>query len=74
VLTELAIVAKRHPAPDPRYRDVEGWMVLNAVYLLSSERAAESGDTVQKLADDHSTLQADVTGPRPPYSFADPEA
>jgi hypothetical protein len=49
-------------------------MVLNAVYLLSSERAAESGDTVQKLADEHSTLRADVTGPWPPYSFADPEA
>jgi gas vesicle protein GvpL/GvpF len=73
-LTGLAITAKRHSAPDPRYGDVEGWMVLNAVYLLSSERAAEFGETVQQLADEHATLRADVTGPWAPYSFADPEA
>jgi hypothetical protein len=73
-LTELAIAAKRHPAPDPRYGNAEGWMVLNAVYLLGSERAAEFGETVHKLAGEHATLRAEVTGPWPPYSFADPEA
>jgi hypothetical protein len=70
-LGDIAIAAKRHPAPDPRFGDVAGWMVLNAVYLVPTERAAEFSETMQDLADAHAALRADVTGPWPPYSFAD---
>ena len=48
-------------------------MVLNAVYLLDTERAAEFAGVVQQLTEAHSGLRADVSGPWPPYSFVDPQ-
>jgi hypothetical protein len=70
-LSGIAIATRRHPAPYPRFHDVEGWMVLNGVYLLDTERAGEFAGIVSRLTQEHAGLRADVTGPWPPYSFVD---
>jgi Gas vesicle synthesis protein GvpL/GvpF len=70
-LSGIAIATRRHPAPYPQFDDVEGWTVLNGVYLLDTERAAEFGGIVQRLTAEHAGLRAEVTGPWPPYSFVD---
>lgn len=70
-LSGIAIATRRHPAPYPQFDDVEGWTVLNGVYLLDTERAAEFGGIVQRLTGEHAGLRAEVTGPWPPYSFVD---
>jgi hypothetical protein len=70
-LNGIAIATRRHPAPYPQFDDIEGWLVLNSVYLLDTERAAEFGGLVQRLTEEHAGLRADVTGPWPPYSFVD---
>jgi hypothetical protein len=72
-LSNVAIAARRHPAPYPRLIDLEGRMVLNGVYLLDTERAAEFAAIVQQLTEEHAGLRADVSGPWPPYSFVDPQ-
>lgn len=66
-LSGIAVATRRHPAPYPP----EGWMVLNGVYLLDTERADEFGGVVRKLTDEHAGLRVDITGPWPPYSFVD---
>jgi Gas vesicle synthesis protein GvpL/GvpF len=72
-LSSLASAVRRHAAPDPRFGDIEGWMVLNAVYLVDSQRVDEFTGLVLKLAIEHAALRADITGPWPPYSFAEPQ-
>lgn len=71
VLSDLAISARRHPAPDLRFGAADGWLVLNGVYLISESRAEEFAELAQRLAREHAGLRAEVTGPWPPYSFAD---
>lgn len=70
-LSDMAIEARRHPAPDLRFGSDEGWLVLNGVYLLSASRAEEFAELAQRLAREHAALRAQVTGPWPPYSFVD---
>jgi len=70
-LNTMAVATRRHPAPDPRLVDQAGWMALNGAYLVSSERSAEFAEIAKALTAEHDALQADVTGPWPPYSFAD---
>jgi hypothetical protein len=70
-LSAIAVATRRHPAPDPLPGDQGGWMALNGVYLLSAERAAEFAEIAHALTAEHDTLRADLTGPWPPYSFAD---
>jgi hypothetical protein len=48
-------------------------MVLNAVYLLDAQRTDEFTELVLRLATEHAVLRADITGPWPPYSFAEPQ-
>lgn len=71
VLSGLAIAARRHPTPYLRFGGIDGWMVLNGVYLLDTDRAADFAATARNLIDQHSTLRGQVTGPWPPYSFVD---
>jgi hypothetical protein len=70
-LSDIAIAAQRHAPPYPRLGDVEGWTVHSGVYLLDTERAAEFTGIVRRLTEERADLRADVTGPWPPYSFAD---
>jgi hypothetical protein len=72
-LAGIATAARRHAAPDPRFGDIEGWMVLNAVYLLDAQRVDEFTALALQLAIDHAAVRADITGPWPPYSFAEPQ-
>jgi hypothetical protein len=72
-LSSRALAVRRHASPDPRFGDVEGWMVLNAVYLLDAQRTDEFTELVLRLATEHAVLRADITGPWPPYSFAEPQ-
>jgi hypothetical protein len=70
-LCEIALAARRHPAPDLRFGATGGWLVLNSVYLLSDVRAAGFGAVAQRLAAEQDGLRAELTGPWPPYSFVD---
>jgi hypothetical protein len=70
-LSGIAVAARREPAADPRYDGPEQWLVLNAAYLLNSDRAGEFTAIAQALGRVHEGLRADLTGPWPPYSFAE---
>jgi len=70
-LSDIAVASRQDYSPDPLPGDQVGWMALNGVYLLGAERAAEFAEIVQALTAEHDALKADVTGPWPPYSFAD---
>ncbi len=66
-LSGIAVAARRQEAADLRF---DG-LVLNAAYLLNSDRAEEFAAVARALARTHEGLHADLTGPWPPYSFAD---
>jgi hypothetical protein len=70
-LSDIAVATRHHPSPDPRFGADSGWMVLNGAYLLEAERAEEFAEIVASVTAEHAALRADVTGPWPPYSFAD---
>jgi hypothetical protein len=70
-LSGIAVAARRQPATDPRFDGPEKWLVLNAAYLLDSDRAGEFAAVARALARAHDGVRADLTGPWPPYSFAD---
>lgn len=71
VLSDLSLVSRRQPAPYLRPGSVCGWMVLNGIYLLDADRAAEFASVARQFAAEHGTLRVEVTGPWPPYSFVD---
>ena len=71
VLSDIAIVSRRQPAPYLRPGSVCGWMVLNGIYLLDADRAAEFSSMARQFAAEHGTLRVEITGPWPPYSFVD---
>jgi hypothetical protein len=47
-------------------------MVFNGSYLLSGDRAAEFAAVANALAKVQAGVRAHLTGPWPPYSFAEP--
>jgi hypothetical protein len=47
-------------------------MVFNGSYLLSVDRAAEFAAVANALATVQAGVRAHLTGPWPPYSFAEP--
>jgi Gas vesicle synthesis protein GvpL/GvpF len=69
VLSDMAVATRRHPFPVPRSGGRR--MVHNGSYLLDAGRAGEFTEVVASVAASHAALRADVTGPWPPYSFAD---
>lgn len=71
VLSDIAIVSRRQPAPYLRPGSVCGWMVLNGIYLLDADRAAEFSSIARQFAAEHVALRVEITGPWPPYSFVD---
>lgn len=70
-LSDIAVATRHRPSPDPRFGADSGWMVLNGAYLLEAERAEEFAEIVVSVTAEHAALRADVTGPWPPYSFAE---
>jgi hypothetical protein len=70
-LAGIAIASRHQIAQDPRFDSGEKCTVLNAAYLVLSDRAAEFTAVARALATAHRGMGADLTGPWPPYSFAD---
>jgi hypothetical protein len=70
-LSGIAVATRRQAAAEPSLDGPENWLVLNAAYLLNSDRATEFAAIARALAGTHSGMRADLTGPWPPYSFAD---
>jgi hypothetical protein len=70
-LSGIAVATRRHPAADPRHDGSGNQLVLNAAYLLNSDRASEFAAVARALPRVTNGLRADLTGPWPPYSFAD---
>lgn len=70
-LSGIAVATRRHPAADPAIDGNERFLLLNAAYLLNSERASEFAAVARALARVNQGVRADLTGPWPPYSFAD---
>jgi len=69
-LSDLAIAARRHPAPGLRLMEASGRLVLDGIYLLAAEHAAGLPGLVLGLAASYDKVAADVSGPWPPGSFA----
>jgi hypothetical protein len=70
-LSGIAIASRRHPACEPLTDSGES-MVFNGSYLLSVDRAAEFAAVANALATVQAGVRAHLTGPWPPYSFAEP--
>lgn len=70
-LSAIAVATRRNPSPGPPPDDRASWPLLHAAYLLSTERAGEFGEIARALTAQNDALRADVTGPWPPYSFAE---
>jgi len=67
----IALATRRQAAADQRFEGPERWLVLDAAYLLNRDRADEFAAVAHALARSHKGLRADLTGPWPPYSFAE---
>jgi hypothetical protein len=70
-LTGIAIASRHHTAQDPRFDGSEKCPVLNATYLVPSDRAGEFAAVARALTRAHQGMGVGLTGPWPPYSFAD---
>jgi hypothetical protein len=70
-LSTIAVATRRNPSPGPPSDDRASWPLLHAAYLLSTKRAGEFAETVRALIAQNDALRADMTGPWPPYSFAE---
>lgn len=70
-LSGIAIASRRHSACEPLTDSGES-MVFNGSYLLSVDRAAEFAAVANALATVQAGVRAHLTGPWPPYSFAEP--
>jgi len=74
VLSQRAEAAQLHAPQDPKLSGEEGAMVLNGAYLIGQDRADAFAESVRDLADRHSGVRLQLTGPWPAYSFAVVEA
>lgn len=70
-LSRIAVATRRRPSPLPSPADNSGWVVLSSAYLVDTEHAARFSEIVTTVTAAHTALRAVVTGPWPPYSFAD---
>jgi Gas vesicle synthesis protein GvpL/GvpF len=72
-LSGIAIARRHYPAAVPRAVSGPGAMVLNCAYLLRQDRAAEFTTVAKALDRVAAGIRTDLTGPWPPYSFAEPQ-
>ena len=63
----------RHARDSARLEHAGGRLLLDAAYLVPSERVEEFRQEVDELGRSHPELALVCTGPWPPYSFAAPE-
>ena len=65
---------RNHHRPQPaQLSGAAGDNVLNAAYLVPTERFTDFTELARRLARDDPALRVEVTGPWAPYSFAAPE-
>ena len=66
-------IASRHftAAQEPGFGDSRKCLVLNAAYLVLSDRAGEFTTVARALTRGYQGMGTGLTGPWPPYSFAD---
>lgn len=69
-LRHIAAAGLLHPPQNPQLSGHEGWMILNAAYLVDDARADDFRAAVVRLADLRPDVQLQLTGPWAPYSFA----
>lgn len=70
-LDQEALASRRHPPQDKTLGRYRGRMILNGSYLA---RAGEGGvweDRIEHLRLRHPEVRLELTGPWPPYSFAE---
>lgn len=73
-LSGLVVASRRLALQDARLSGLQGRMVLNGAYLVDRERTSAFTDLTERIAAAHPSLQVEVQGPWPPYSFATLEA
>jgi hypothetical protein len=69
-LTGIAVATHRRPASVPVAGEAQR-LVVDGAYLLHTERATEFAAIVESASTEHAELRTELTGPWPPYSFAD---
>ena len=72
-LRGLAEGARLHPPQNPQLSGHEGWMIINAAYLVDDTRAGEFQEAVAALDAERPEVSLQLTGPWAPYSFATEE-
>ncbi len=72
-LCRLAAASRLHRPQDPQLSGQEGWMILNAAYLVDDERADAFRAAIVRLAEAYPRIGVEFTGPWAPYSFATEE-
>jgi len=70
-LTGRAVAARQHPLQDPRLAGNQELMVLNGAYLVDAARMDQFAAYARAAVADLARFRLDITGPWPPYSFAD---
>jgi gas vesicle protein GvpL/GvpF len=70
-LSWKAAAARLHPPQSPQLSGVRQPMLLNAAYLLDAADGVSFTAAVVVQATSHPELRIELTGPWPPYSFAD---
>jgi hypothetical protein len=70
-LSGMAVAACRHRLQDTQMAGDHGLMVLNAAYLVELDGAGQFAESARTLAGELAGFRLEVTGPWPPYSFAD---
>jgi gas vesicle protein GvpL/GvpF len=69
-LLPFVIAIQRHRPQDERLSGDRRWMVLNDAYLVAEDRVDAFTTAVRDAARQQPDLAVELTGPWPPYSFA----
>ncbi len=69
-LSDLAVMTRLHRPQDPQLSGEQGWMLLNAAYLVDDDCAEDFREAFSHLARLHHGVRLRLTGPWAPYSFA----
>jgi hypothetical protein len=70
-LSGLAVAGRSHQLQDARVTGEPGMMVLNGAYLVEIPRLPQFAESAGGMVGELPGFRVDVTGPWPPYSFAD---
>lgn len=70
-LSRIAVAARLHPPQAPQLTGTAEPMVLNAAYLAGDSEDGGVRQAVASLAEQCPAVRLELTGPWPPYSFAE---